>query len=138
MNSGKEITIQLGMGGETLETGMVFDLGAGVTLSVPAASRSEAALRLSYGNFDALLSSGIGISDFQQKPDGMDYILLTPADLESIQPDGLRPLGTGAEIEEDPPDSTLASQGAPWLVLAQQSWIQIVTDGQQVWINRQP
>jgi competence protein ComEC len=138
LNSGKEITIQLGMGGETLETGMVFDLGAGVTLSVPAASRSEAALRLSYGNFDALLSSGIGISDFQQKPDGMDYILLTPADLESIQPDGLRPLGAGVEIGEDPPDSNLTSPGAPWLVLAQQSWIQIVTDGQQVWITRQP
>ena len=67
LNSGKEITIQLGMGGETLETGMVFDLGAGVTLSVPAASRSEAALRLSYGNFDALLSGGIGISDFQRE-----------------------------------------------------------------------
>ena len=66
-NSGKEITNLLGMGGETLETGMIFDLGSGVRLSIPAASQSEAALRLTYGNFDALLSGGIGISDFQQK-----------------------------------------------------------------------
>jgi competence protein ComEC len=137
-NSGKEITNLLGMGGETLETGMIFDLGSGVTLSIPATSQSEAALRLTYGNFDALLSGGIGISDFQKKPDGLDYILLTPANLERIQPDGVRPLGSGTEIEENQSDPTLDAQGAPWLVLAQQSWIQLVTDGEKIWITQQP
>lgn len=124
LSAGKEITRRLGKVGETLETGMVFDLGSGVRLSVQAASRYEAALRLSYGAFDALLSSGIGLADLQEEPDGVDYILLTPANLESIQPDGVRPLGEAL--------------GPPWLVLAQQSWIRIVTDGQQVWITQGP
>ena len=134
-SSGKDIANRLGLGGETLETGMVFDLGAGVRLSIPAASQSEAALRLTFGNFDALLSSGIGIDDFQEKPDGLDYILLTPAHLESLQPDGLRPLGAGIELAEG---QTQTTQGTPWLALAQQSWIRLVSDGEQVWLSRQP
>jgi hypothetical protein len=32
----------------------------------------------------------------------------------------------------------LEAQSTPWLVLAQQSWIQIVTDGEKVWITQQP
>lgn len=135
--AGRELSLLTDLAAQTLETGQVYDLGGGVTLSIPAADEDEAALRLRYGDFDALLTGGLAVSDYQRQPDGLDFILLTPAELETLQPDGLRSLGGGLELEAVSA-SALNGQGAPWLALAQQTWLRIVTDGRQAWVTRQP
>jgi hypothetical protein len=131
-SAGRDISERLGIRRASLQSGQVFDLGAGVSLTILAASPEEAALLLSYGEFQALLSSGVGISAYQRQPQGLDYLLLTPAGLESDQLQGFRLLDGLASPQ------TPAGEDAPYLVQAQTGWIKIVTDGRQAWLSRQP
>ena len=132
------------------EKGQVFDLGKGATLEVVAAGPRGAVLLLAWEHFRALLPLGLSAGDFESLRMGKEigrvsvllladngYGPLTPqAWVANLNP-RLFLLSVAADDPNGLPDrETLeALTSAPLLRTDEHGWVEISTDGQQMWVE---
>ncbi len=132
------------------ENGQEVDLGDGAILKVVSANRRGAVLLLSYHHFRALLPISLdpeALESLQSDPAlaGVNVLLLSdggyapanpPALIAKLHP-GLALLSAAAGNRRNLPDSeTLeAVQGYPLLRTDENGWIEVTTDGEQMWVE---
>lgn len=132
------------------ETGQEVDLGDGAVLKVVSANRRGMTLQISDGSFQALLPVSLdpdALEAMLADPtlDGMNVLLLSdggyapanpPALLARLNPQVIL-LSVAAGNRRNLPDAeTLqAVQGYPLLRTDQNGWIEISTDGKQMWVE---
>lgn len=130
--------------------GQALDLGDGAMLRVLATSRRGAVLLLEWKNFRALLPIGMDfetLESIQQDPRlrSVTALLLAENGLASINPVDwivkLRPqvvlLSVGAGNREGlpSPETLDALEGYPLLRTDVNGWIELTTDGEQMWVE---
>jgi len=127
-----------------------LDLGQGATLRVLSAGRRGAVLLLEWGNFNALLPLGLDVEQLEdpQFLQGLPpvtalllaesgYAPLNPPEwIERLQPQVVL-LSVAAGDREGLPDAeTLeAVEGYTLLRTDQNGWIELSTDGEQLWVE---
>jgi competence protein ComEC len=134
------------------ETGQVLDLGDGITLEVFASGKQGAVLLLSWENFRALLPLGMdaeSLDTLQGDPGLRQVSVLLLADQGAAgvnPPEWLRRLdpqlvllSVGANDSRGLPDpETLqALEGYPLLRTDMNGWIEVDTDGKQMWVEEE-
>ena len=132
------------------ETGQVLELGEGAALRVLAAGERGAVFLLEWGNFRALLPIGINFEDLEALDYGRQVgpvtaLLLADQGYAPSNPPewiaALRPqvllLSVAAGDKAGKPDrETLeALQGYNLLRTNQNGWIELSTDGEQIWVE---
>ena len=135
---------------ETAETGQVLDLGDGAALTVIEVGQRGAVLLLEWEKFRVLLPIGLDfemISNLEMVPDlkNITALLLAESGYAPVNPgewiDALRPqmimLSVGAGDREGlPSPETLAAVESYTLLRTDQNgWIQLSTDGEQLWVE---
>lgn len=130
--------------------GQSLELGEGGSLQVLAAGKLGGVFLLEWRNFRALLPLGIGFEDFSALDDGraigpVSALLLADHGYAPANPPGwiahLRPqvvlLGVAAGDREGLPSAeTLeAVQGYTLLRTDRNGWIELSTDGEQLWVE---
>ncbi|MCJ7701173.1 MAG: hypothetical protein MUO62_06285 [Anaerolineales bacterium] len=132
------------------EKGQVFDLGKGATLEVVAAGPRGAVLLLAWERFRALLPLGLSEGDFESLRMGKEigrvsvllladngYGPLTPQTWVANLNPRLFLLSVAADDPNGLPDrETLeALTSASLLRTDEQGWVEISTDGEQMWVQ---
>ena len=135
---------------ESAETGQILDLGDGAALTVIEVGQRGAVLLLEWEKFRVLLPIGLDfemISNLDTNPDlkNITAMLLAESGYAPVNPgewiDALRPqmilLSVGAGDREGLPSTeTLAAvEGYTLLRTDQNGWIQLSTDGEQLWVE---
>jgi competence protein ComEC len=134
----------------TAETGQVLELGEGATLTVLIAGERGAVFLLEWGNFRALLPIGITFDDLEALDYGhqigpVSALLLAdqgyapsnpPEWIAALHPQLLL-LNVAAGDKDGRPDRETieAIQGYTLLRTDQNGWIQLSTDGGQMWVE---
>ncbi len=132
------------------QTGQTLDLGDGARLRVVSANQRGAALMVEWGNFRLLLPVGLdrsALEDLQADPalapvnalllsDGGYAPLNPPALIEKLHP-GLILLSVAAGDARNLPDAEVmdAVDGYTLLRTDQNGWIELSTDGEQLWVE---
>ena len=132
------------------QSGQRFDLGHGAGLRVLATSRRGAVLLLEWQNFRALLPLGVDFENLEQlqtdnSPRELSALLLAdagyapsnpPAWIEKLHPQVVL-LSVAADDRDGLPSSeTLAAvQGYSLLRSDRNGWIELSTDGDQMWVE---
>ena len=130
--------------------GQVFNLGEGATLRVLTVSKSGAILLLEWDRFRALLPFGADLESEEslmmgQKVGAVSVLLLaeqgyaplnSPAWIANLRPQ-LALLSVAADDSEGRPDREVldALGGYSLLRTDQHGWVQISTDGRQMWVE---
>jgi competence protein ComEC len=138
---------------QTLQTGQKLDLGQGAELRVLAAGRRGALLLLAYGNFRLLLPCGLDFEmldrlDAARQVGPLSALLLAEGGYAPLNPPEwlakLRPqlvLLSVSPLDVDglPSPETLealeALAGYTLLRTDRHGWIEITTDGEQMWVE---
>jgi competence protein ComEC len=134
----------------TAQTGHVLDLGEGARLSVISANKRGAVLLLEWGNFRALLpvsldraalealqaSSSLAPVTALLLSDGGYAPVNSPAWIAKLRPQ-LTLLSVAAGNPRNLPDAETLSavEGYPLLRTDQNGWIELVTDGDRLWVE---
>jgi hypothetical protein len=122
-----------------LATGQSLELGGGARLEVLTASTEGMALLVEYGSFSVLLPGGISPDalngqDIQPPPQVLllgasDAVLPTTQELvdwSQFQP----------ELVVWQGNPQLNQAGSPaWLNLAEHGWVELVSDGEKMWVE---
>jgi competence protein ComEC len=130
------------------ETGQVLDLGDGATLEVLRSGKRGAILLLTYGNFSLFLPVGANIEalvELQDEIQPVSALLLADSGYAPLNsPEWLEPLNpqvvllsVAADDREGLPDAEVleALQGHTLLRTDQNGWIELTTDGEQMWVE---
>lgn len=132
----------------SLQTGQVLDFGDGVTLRIVAVTKRGGVLQLTYGNLRLLLPFGLDADSLPKlQADrtlnanafllaGSGYAPLNPpAWIATLHPQVLL-LSVGNNPYGLPDDNLLAAlENSPLLRTDQHGWIQLTTDGEQMWLR---
>lgn len=132
-----------------VETGQVLELGQGATMQFQATGARGAVILVEWDAFRALLPIGLDYESLasSQKlgtvsvlliPDS-GYAPLNPPELITALDPQLAILSVGADDEFGmPPDATLrALEGYALLRTDLDGWVQVTTDGTQMWVEKQ-
>ena len=120
-----------------LKTGDQIDLDHGASLRVLAETKDGVALLVEWGNFRALLPGGVAPRELERLDKALiqspGLLLLTPADLEAQPPEVWAKL--------NPTQVAWYQLGAlidlpGWLSLEEAGWLEVVTDGEKLWIEK--
>jgi competence protein ComEC len=132
------------------ETGQVLDLSLGACLRVLSSGESGSILLLEYGDFRALLPLGASFEDLAALRDGKDvgrvYALLLagnglaklnpPVWINNLEPQLVLISVAGQDAHGLPSQDTLdAVQGYTVLRTDLNGWVELTTDGKQVWVE---
>jgi competence protein ComEC len=132
------------------ETGHVLDLGDGVRLQVLASGPRGAVLLLEWGSFRALLPVGIDfdtLEELQNDPSLGEVTALLLADsgyapanpaewIEKLSPEVvLLSVAAGDREGRPSPEMLHALQGHTLLRTDRNGWIELSTDGEQMWVE---
>jgi hypothetical protein len=112
----------------SLQSGAALDVGS-AQVSVLAANPSGCALLLTYGNLRVLIPNGVPLTDLP--PDalaGANLLLLSADDLKSQPLSALKSLSAPVLYAGD-----AALPG--WVDITPYAWVEITSDGQQMWIE---
>ncbi len=133
---------------ETAQTGQALDLGDGAMLRVLSAGESGAVLLLEWHNFRALLPVGMDEAALRTLLDDstltpVTALLLAEGGAAELNPQAwiakLRPqvVLLSAAADEVAPDSEVqaALQGYNLLRTDRNGWIELATDGEQLWVE---
>jgi len=135
---------------EKAEAGQVLDLGDGAELTVLEVGLRGAVLLLEWENFRVLLPIGIDfelLANLEKRPDLMDLtaLMLAESGYAPVNParwfDAMEPqmilLSVGAGDRDGLPSAeTLAAVESYTLLRTDQNgWIQLSTDGEQLWVE---
>lgn len=130
----RENLVEMDVDWETAETGQVLDLGGGAELRLLAWRAGRALWRLNWGSFSALLPLGYMEGELGSLPlevQGTVTILLAGrggASLPGVQPQVI----LWARSTPPPGD---ALDGVPLLAPSVHGWVELSTDGNQLWIE---
>lgn len=121
---------QLGTRSQMMDTGDNFELD-GVTLQVVEIGDSTRSLIIRYDNFELDIPEGVPVNRLPALVPSTANLLLTR--IESLDPD----LATWTS---DHPLLTISTEAPPpgwteWKTFAPGAWLDMVTDGNQLWIN---
>lgn len=134
----------------TAQPGHALDLGRGAALRVLAASKTGAVLLLEWGNFRALLPIGLDFDTLDALRMGkaigpVSVLLLAQNGYAAVNPPAwianLRPqlvllsVDAGNRDGLPSPETLAALQGYNLLRSDQNGWIEITTDGKQMWVS---
>jgi competence protein ComEC len=132
------------------ETGHVLDLGRGASLQVLQAGTSGTILLVEWGNFRAVLPLGVGFDDLEALEDGKQ---IGPVSALLLADNGYGPSNPVEWIENLSPKIVLLSvssldgggmpsretleavEGYTLLRTDQNGWIELSTDGEQMWVE---
>jgi beta-lactamase superfamily II metal-dependent hydrolase len=132
------------------QAGQALDLGDGARLEVLAVTRRGAVLLLSWGSFNALLPVGLDLETLealQADPRlvGITALLLPESGYAPLNApewiDRLHPhvillsVATGDRQSRPDPEALEAVQGYTLLRTDRNGWIEITTDGEQMWVE---
>ncbi len=142
----RESLTQLNIPVTTATVGHTLDLGEGATLEVLTSGKQGATLLLKWNHFQALLPLGANREDLDNINIGLvDVLVLADQGYAPINPpqwiESLRPrlaiLSVAADDHNGRPDlETLeALEGYTLLRTDQHGWIEITTDGVQMWVT---
>jgi competence protein ComEC len=111
--------------------GQVFDLGSGAQLKVLAHTESGTAVLLVYGNLRVLAPGGVSLGELHRRHEALQpsLLVLSGRDLKETgetQWWQLEPLAVVA---------TQSGEEENWLNLDEVGWVQVVSDGQQMWVE---
>ena len=133
-----------------VETGQVLDLGDGAVLRVLSANQRGAALLLEWGGFSALLPFGVDVEalDAMQSDPGIGPVsalllaesgyapLNSPGWIERLRPGVvLLSVAPGDREGRPSPETLEALEGYTLLRTDRNGWIEITTDGEQMWVE---
>ena len=132
------------------EKGQLFDLGDGALLRVVDVSPRGATVLVSWNNFHALLPIGANLDTLKNLGEGVGigpldvlslsqsgYAPLAPADwIQNLNP-RLAVISVGAaDINNRPDKTTLEALGGRSILRTDRNgWIDVSTDGNQMWVN---
>lgn len=131
------------------ESGQVLDLGQGAVLRVLSVSRRGLVALIEWGDFRALLPFGMDFEtlDILQADSslaGISVFLLADAGYAPVNPpewiEKLHPqvvllsVEPGRDTDRPSPETLQALQGYPLYRTDQNGWIEITTDGKQMWM----
>ncbi len=127
-------------------TGQVLDLGEGARLEVLAATDRGAVLMLEWENFRALLPIGLDYETMESLNPSVQTVYLlaenglaslnTPEWLEKIQPEVVVLSVAAGDWDGLPDPETMdALADRSLLRTDQQGWIELITDGEQMWVE---
>ncbi len=132
----------------SLQTGQVLDFGDGVTLRVVAVTQRGGVLQLAYGNLRLLLPFGLDADSLPKlqadRTLSANAFLLIGSGYAPLNPPAwiatLHPQVLFLSVENNPyglPDDNLlaALENYPLLRTDQHGWIQLTTDGEQMWLR---
>jgi competence protein ComEC len=132
------------------EAGQALDLGEGAVLRTLAVTSRGAVLLLEWGNFQALLPVGLDFDSLEALASGAGQSSLTalllvdggsaplnpPEWIAAWQPQVvLLNVAPGDRRGLPDPETLQAMQGYPVLRTDRNGWIELVTDGEQVWLE---
>jgi hypothetical protein len=121
----------------------VYDLAAGerifldgeTAIQILAVTPKGTALLIEQGGFRMLIPGGVSLYTLQMlgNTQSPGVILLCPTDMEMQTPAAWQGLAPGAIILAEPfpgvPDEL------PWMALGPHLWLELITDGEQMWVN---
>ena len=121
---------QLGTTSQMMNTGDTFELD-GVILQATDIGETTRSLVIRYGNFKLVIPDGIPVKDLAGSVPSTSILLLTEA--QSLDPD----LPTWTDSH---PLLTISTAPAPsgwinWQTVGTGDWIELITDGSQLWIK---
>ena len=135
---------------ESIRTGQVLELGGGAKLHVLAAGQRGSVLLLEWGDFRTLLPVGL---DFESMEALQADLTLTPVTALLLADSGYAPLsppewiarwqpqvvllsvGAGDKLGRPDPETLAAVEGYTLLRTDQNGWIELSTDGEQLWVE---
>ncbi|HUV26416.1 MAG TPA: hypothetical protein VMW34_03530, partial [Anaerolineales bacterium] len=135
---------------ETAEAGQVLDLGEGASLTILEVGQRGAVLLLEWENFRALLPIGLDfelLSDLQSQPGlkGTTAVLLAESGFAPVNPrewfEALNPqvillsVAAGDPQGLPSPETLAAVEGYHLLRTDRNGWIELITDGEQLWVE---
>ena len=140
----QELFLNAGVPIEFPEAGHVLDLGSGAELEVLAVTRRGAVLRLTWGALRMLLPIGVDFEALEANYGPANVLLLAesgfaplnpPEWIATVDPDLLL-LSVEAGNREGLPSEELrdALEAYPVLRTDRDGWVEIVTDGEEVWV----
>lgn len=111
--------------------GQVFDLGSGAKLKVLAHQENGTAVLLEHGKLRVVLPGGVKPEELVKLHEAMQpsLLVLSARDLETTGAAQWRLLTPLAVV------AAHSGEGANWLNLDQSGWVQVVSDGQQMWVE---
>ncbi|HUF38991.1 MAG TPA: ComEC/Rec2 family competence protein [Anaerolineales bacterium] len=126
------------------EPGQVLDLGSGAALEILAVTRRGAVLRLSWGALQMLLPIGVDFEALEADYGSANILMLAesgfvplnpPEWIAAVDPDVLL-LSVAAGNRDGLPSEELREILESYTVLRtdRDGWIEIVTDGEEVWV----
>ena len=133
-----------------MQSGQVLDLGSGAALEVLSESARGAVLLLSWENFRLLLPNGANFEDIETlQPNtamrNMTAVLLAESGYAPLNPPGLidhlhpqLALLSVAPADRDglpSPETMQALEGYNLLRTDENGWIEITTNGEQLWVE---
>jgi beta-lactamase superfamily II metal-dependent hydrolase len=134
----------------TAEAGQALDLGQGARLQVLSATRSGAVLLLEWRNFRTLLPIGLDedlCQSLLEKPGPMplNALLLASSGAADLTPPEwlqawelqlvLLSVAAGDRRSRPAPKALQAVQGYTLLHTDQNGWVELTTDGEQLWVE---
>jgi competence protein ComEC len=146
----KEYLTTRGVPLQTAAAGDVLDLGDGGTLTVLTAGPRGAVLLIEYKNFRAVLPMGMSFEALDELQDGaavgpVSLLALADAGYAASNPEAwivnLNPelvvLSVAAADENGMPDGDVLDSVSDFSLLRtdQNGWVEVVTDGTQMWVN---
>ena len=121
----------------------VHDLAAGerisldeeITIQILAVTPRGTALLIEQGNFRMLIPGGVSLYTLQMMgcTQSLSAILLCPTDLEIQSPAAWQGLAPGTIILTEPVPGV--PEVLPWMYLGPHLWLELTTDGNQMWVN---
>ncbi len=132
------------------EAGQALDLGDGARLEVLAVTRRGAVLLLSWGNFRALLPVGLDLETLEAlhadpRLIGLTALLLPESGYAPLSPPGwirqlnpkviLLSVAAGDKDGRPDPETLEAVYGYTLLRTDRNGWIELTTDGEQMWVE---
>ena len=119
-----------------LAKGETLAMGEDVRLEMLTVTEQGSALLLSWGNFRALIPSGVPPDKLEEANlAGLSVLVLEPRDLSETKIEewlSQAPLAVVATVE----DPQLQPAHPNWLVTRKQGWYAIISDGNKMWVEK--
>jgi hypothetical protein len=122
-----------------LESGQVLPLGAGATLKILLHNLMGTALLVEWDDFQMLIPGAVPAEtlqrSFAQELISLDAILLSADDLEEHAAQDWATFEAVLFLWAGTGNASIPSGDPRWVSLAQHGWVEVVTDGEQLWVN---
>jgi competence protein ComEC len=111
--------------------GQVFDLGRGVELRVLVHNENGTAVLFDYGSLRLLVPGGVGLGELRKHHEALQpsLLVLSGRDLKETGESGWRQFEPLAIV------ATQSGEGENWLNMDLVGWVQVVSDGEQMWVE---